>query len=252
MKILIVDTGYENYELNEPLGIEVLSEYIINKFSEKISISIVSVLFEDIDKYLMEYYDLLLISSNFNDNGMTEIVIKKAHTQQIIIGGMRATLGYELLIRKFNDIICVIGEGEIAVERLINIKLNECRYLPQYLAEIPNIAYYYNGKIIITKREMIDLEQITTFPKRKYISQLLERGGLVRIEGSRGCDWNQCTFCILDWKYGGVKRRCFSIDKIINEIKYLSDRGVNTVYFTDEEFIGYDKVRIYEFINNIN
>ena len=71
--------------------------------------------------------------------------------------------------------------------------------------------------------------------------------GIVRLEGSRGCSWNKCSFCCVNAKYANPAWRVFSIDKIINELIEISDMGFHAPYFTDEDFFGQEYDRAIEF-----
>lgn len=70
--------------------------------------------------------------------------------------------------------------------------------------------------------------------------------GIVRLEGSRGCSWNKCSFCCVNAKYANPAWRVFSIDKIINELIEISDMGFHAPYFTDEDFFGQEYDRAIE------
>ena len=255
IKILMIDTGYNNYELNEPLGIEVLSEYLEQNLEGKIQIDVVASLLEPIDDFIHENYEFVCISANFDDNGMFERVVENFYYREdrpvIIVGGVRPTISYDNILGKYSDVICIIGEGEDSLLNLIQQFISSGKIGQEYLEKIPNLAYKVKENILMTFRKVIGLENICFYPKRKYINKIIKNGGLVRIEASRGCDWNKCSFCILDWKYAKEKRRCYPIKKVINEIEYLYQHGVKTVYFTDEEFVGYDKKRLLSLINGI-
>lgn len=58
----------------------------------------------------------------------------------------------------------------------------------------------------------------------------------MRLEGSRGCSWNKCSFCCIGAKYADSNWNGFSIDKIITELVELSEYGFRSPYFTDEDF----------------
>ncbi len=69
---------------------------------------------------------------------------------------------------------------------------------------------------------------------------IFESNGIVRLEGSRGCSWNKCSFCCIGAKYADSNWNGFSIDKIITELVELSEYGFRSPYFTDEDFFGSD------------
>ena len=248
MKILMIDAGYNNYELNEPLGIEVLSACLLNSFPNleiELRYALIDMPIDDID------FDILCVSANFNDGGRFKSIInyykRKKVSFPVIIGGVLPTLAPEYVLSLFPDAICIIGEGEVSLIQLVSLYFRK----NGDLSNINNIAYCDNGKICYTKRAVYDLSQANYLPNRKYLRRIIEKQGLVRMETSRGCVWNKCAFCILPHKYANAKLRSFPMGKVINEIIMLSSNNAKIIYFTDEEFLGENIKRIYQFIRLI-
>lgn len=102
----------------------------------------------------------------------------------------------------------------------------------------PNVCFYYEptGGIYRSKRTVCGLKDKCP-PIHHKLNDVIKNDGLVRMETSRGCPWNKCSFCIMPWKFCGEKWRAFSNEKIEIEIKYLIDNGAREVLFTDEDFV---------------
>ena len=119
---MLIDTGYNTYELDEPLGIEQLDACITNEYKNDMILTTVWLVAEP-GFVLQDIYDIVLISSNIYNNGKTEEVVNyftnSIKNPPIIIGGVAPTLSPEQILEKYNKVICVIGEGEDMMETLI-------------------------------------------------------------------------------------------------------------------------------------
>ncbi|TDQ71205.1 radical SAM superfamily enzyme YgiQ (UPF0313 family) [Methanimicrococcus blatticola] len=253
LKIGLFDCGYKKHlELNEPLGIETLYSSMKNEFGNQIEIDMRFSLLEEMpDK--INRYDMIMLSGNIEDQGMMlkYITMAKESGTFIVVGGVYPTLSAETLLKKHNDLVCVIGEGEIAVNQII-LALLDGKDIFSEPEKINNIAYMSpDGTVKYTQRKMLDLSTVDYLPERKYTKQICDANGLVRMETSRGCDWNRCSFCMVKWKYGSEKRRVFPLKKVFQEIVNLSEQGVRRIYFTDEDFVSGDETRLSNFIKGI-
>jgi len=253
LKIGLFDCGYnEHFGLSEPLGIETLYSSMKNEFKDQIELDMRFALFKEMPDKL-DGYDLIMLSGNIEDQGTLLKYITMAKESGIftIVGGVYPTLSAETLLKKHNDLICVIGEGEIAVNQIISI-LFEGKDIFDELEKVNNIAYMSpNGTVKYTPRKMLDLSMVDYLPERKYTKQIFDLNGLVRMETSRGCDWNRCSFCMVKQKYGNEKRRIFPLKKVFQDITNLSEQGVRRIYFTDEDFVSNDEMRLSNFIEGI-
>ena len=98
---------------------------------------------------------------------------------------------------------------------------------------------------------MLDLSIMNSVPAHIFAKRINDAKGCVRMEASRGCPWNNCSYCVLKMKYCGSKWRPYPVEKVIEEMKNLSADGVKTVYFTDEEFISGDYDRMEQLADKI-
>jgi len=90
-----------------------------------------------------------------------------------------------------------------------------------------------------------------TLPTREHVQQVIDADGLLNVEASRGCNWGRCKYCCISDKYGELNWRGFSVDRVMEDLKDLSEKGVKNPYFTDEDFIGPDPDRIIELSRRI-
>lgn len=106
------------------------------------------------------------------------------------------------------------------------------------LKEIPNILYVENGNIIENPILPVAPEDVA-MPTFDALDKVVESGGfLLQWEASRGCPWGACTFCTRPRVCKGW--RGFPVEKVLDGLEALQQRGLKEVYFADEDFIGLD------------
>lgn len=250
MNILLYDTGDVRGELNEPIGIEILATHAYKRFGNTISIDLKWYNFDKFD-FDPSHYDIIGISIHINGMPVFEKLCSFCYDSGfcglMIAGNSVATFAYEQLLAKHPSLICSLGEGEGTFPELVNYKMGGL----VDLSSIHNIAYVLNGKIVLTQRETFDMQEYIP-PLRPFAKQIKNKNGIIRIEGSRGCVWNKCSFCGAAHKYNYSGWRPAKIDVIIEQLISLSGLGLNNVYFCDEDFIGNDTKRFSELVQQID
>lgn len=268
MNFLLIDIGYDCNELNEPLGIEVISSFL----KKEIPYIHIDSYYSNIDGFdycsaFKKYKpDIVGVSTHINtwmrfDNLYIEYLCfckKNKKSPILLVGGILGTYEYETVLNKYANVICTIGEGEESILRLLKVASPLINLSYEALlsclefGKCVNIAYKRNNQIVTSKRTYMPSFDNLIFPvEHRYLKPTLDRNGLARIEASRGCPWNRCSFCVLNWKYACGGWRPFPLEKIISEIIDVSSQGANTIYFTDEEFIAGDYQRVQSFIFKI-
>lgn len=266
VKIVFIDIGYDCEELNEPLGIEVLESYIKIKAPDiQTGMMFTNIDGNDYFTFLSdEKPDIIAVSTHINtwerwDNFYREYLSYSNSINGhlvLMVGGIIATYEYDELLSAYPDVICSIGEGEesiLSVCRLFDESDNHIQFLNMIEKyNSPNLAFRHENRTVVTDRSVInDLEKENIPINHKYLRKIVDCGGLARMEASRGCPWNECTFCVLKWKYNKIKWRPYSLEKVFTEIVELSNIGAEVIYFTDEEFVAGDYDRLDKFINQI-
>lgn len=267
MKCLFLDVGYNFEELDEPLGISVLASYAKNLF-DTVVIDEFCANYETIDYFELLSHndpDIIAVSTHVNTwqrlNFLYQAIDswRKKSTKDILIliGGILGTYEYDQILQVYPDVICMIGEGEQALEAILNavqegfsvdrvksILIN--KKCPNVIFEDTNRTLYIGERCVQN-----DLSIWNHSATHKYLLPTVNQNGIVRMEASRGCPWNKCSFCVLKWKYADCGWRHYSIEKIVTELLYLSQQGAQTIFFTDEEFIGDDYSHLSNLIDTI-
>ena len=250
MNVLFYDTGDSRNENNEPLGIEVIGARILDEFNTKVNVKLSWYNQDGIPDIFDENLDIIGISLNIKRIDVFESVYDKikamSHKPLIFVGNVVATYGYEYLLKKYKDIVCMIGEGEEIYVQIINAIFNNSLKMDK----INNLAFWNGEEICITERKSADLNYYVK-PIRAFSDFIINNKGIARIEGSRGCIWRKCNFCCVDYKYDSAAWRGIDIEKIIEQIEELASAGIKSIYFTDEDFVGNDIPRLESLIAGI-
>lgn len=247
MKIALIDLGDLRDELNEPLGIECISSRIIREYKIDVDMYWQCIKEPDLNKLLE--YDLVGVSMNIGTLPSFEKIYNYFRIKRpdfpLVLGGCIPTFAYRELIDNYDNIICIYGEGENALYELVSQIIKGVPLtVNEDLCSICNLTFKLNHKRVITPPKSLDLSLEKTVIRNQFFLQYIkEHFGIVRVEGSRGCSWNKCSFCCVNAKYADPTWRSFSEEKILNELIELSNAGFIAPYFTDEDFFGRDYQR---------
>ncbi len=170
----------------------------------------------------------------------------------IILGNSIPHFNGENLLYKYNEVVIALGEGEVSFGDFYEYIKGK-----RQLNNIRNIMYLENSQIIRNEFKYLDKNNIP-FADRRYSLIYYNAGNEVYIEGSRGCAYCACNICECKYFLGSTdnnyKWRDRPIKSIVNELAYLSAIGVDSVTFSDEDFIGptnYGLRRVVELTNLI-
>ena len=186
---------------------------------------------------LTEFHpELIGVSSmSFQYNSAREVmsicraIVPGAH---IALGGYHASLAYAELTKGKEapfDFL-VRGEGEQALPALV-----EALEGAREFAAVPGLTWLREGFFIHNPTgELLDVRQLP-LPNRDarvldhfiYFNRKLDC-----VETSRGCTM-PCTFCSITGMYGS-NFRCYTIDRVIADLKALQGRGTETVLLVDD------------------
>ncbi len=158
-------------------------------------------------------------------NRLREILISPL----IVLGHALPTHAPDAFLSNFPDALIVRGWGETAI----------CDIVEQYRTGSPDwykvhsLMFMQGGRVITTP---------VVWP-RTLSSPLRFRplDFFVRIESSRGCHYDVCTFCTRQPR--GSKTSSwfrFPVDLVLKEVAYLQTQGITKFTFADEDFVGND------------
>jgi Fe-S oxidoreductase len=149
---------------------------------------------------------------------------------QIVLGNSLPTYTPEVFLNLFPQLFIVRGWGEEGLVAFTRMLQGE----DLSISQVPNLAYTVNGELQLNP---------ITLPRKWYRPARIPLDNFYpRIESSRGCAHNICTFCTRPLGMENLKapwiRR--DITETLDEISYLHRAGVRRFTFADEDFIGTD------------
>jgi len=261
-QITLIDAGSPRKELNEPLGIEVLAGCLrkevpsINVDTQWLQLTNGKLK----NKNLVFNSGIIGISTKLYSlekiKQLANEITEKNNNGVLVLGNLYGTFSYKEILDLYPNSICVLGEGEDAIVHMATIKKQNPWLSPEELKKkfwkqnLPNLAFNYKKTLVKTNRKTIDLNKAIS-PDRDFLDETIKKGGIVRIEGSRGCPYGLCKFCCITSKYAYRGWRPFPIKKIIRELEEISEAGGRAPYFTDEDFMGADPKRAIELSEQI-
>jgi radical SAM superfamily enzyme YgiQ (UPF0313 family) len=160
----------------------------------------------------------------------------------IVMGGIHPTAMPDEVIQNDQVDIILRGEGE----RLM-FELYQCIKEGGDLADIPNIYYKENGKVMKNEFvfELVDVNNLPEFPYDLFAKKEYDLGFIV---SSRGCPYD-CIFCS-NRITTGKKYRYYPAKRIVNELETIYSYGKDFVLFLDDNFL-VSKKRAYDLISEI-
>ena len=159
-----------------------------------------------------------------------------------------ATYATDAVLDQVPEAICVVGEGEEPLTRLVEAwtaaeghRLTLERMLLR--DQVPNLVFQHSGANVRTQRSRALLANAAV-PVRSMTAAVADRSGILRLEASRGCAWGRCSFCAIPHKYCDDARwEAMPDELVIQQLEHLSAMGIRSPYFTDEDFVGSDPLR---------
>jgi len=210
-----------------PLGILYLAGYLRNKGFKVNFLDLTGDIYKtDYTIPKADYYGMSFSSPQFV---YAKEILKKIRildsSAEVLVGGVHATsMAREMLKVGFDAVIR--GEGELAVEDILNNGITKDIYPLSYLKDIKDIPQ--------PAWDLLDLNKyISNLDVMDYMTSEQEVEREINIMATRGCT-GRCAYCTI---YKGPLR-WRSIDSIINEITYLMDNyGVNRISFCDDNLV---------------
>ncbi|MDP1808651.1 MAG: radical SAM protein [Actinomycetota bacterium] len=157
--------------------------------------------------------------------------VKAAPSAQVVIGGPAFSTFPEMLIERLpQGVIGVIGEGERALQRIVDGEdLSHDNVIFREGGRVQR--FFSDGCFDLSSASAIDYDYIAgIFPEFDEYTK-----GFIGIQTKRGCPYN-CVFCVYN-VLEGKELRFKSPDAVATEIQQLNQHyGVNKIWFTDSQF----------------
>lgn len=157
--------------------------------------------------------------------------ITKAHPSALIVlGHSLPSYSPEVFLRIYPQVVIVKGWGEESI-----VELAKQMFCQKNEREtIPNLVFLHNGDVKETK---VAWQSKFYQPLRISLEDYY-----IRIEASRGCSYNVCTFCTRPVEAQNITNPWLrrSVEDVISEISSLKSKDILKFTFSDEDFVGSD------------
>ena len=157
---------------------------------------------------------------------------EELHNSVLIAGGPHVSVMPEGILRNSCFDIAVVGEGDYSFRRIVD---------RDNLKDIPGIAYLDSGEYkqninsLIKNLDDLPFPYMELYDPQIYIhpNSVSRRNPVASMETSRGC-FGRCVFC--NKSVFGAKLRLKSVDRVIEEMKYILSLGYNELHLVDDLF----------------
>lgn len=170
--------------------------------------------------------------------------IPTSQRPHLILGGYLVSHLYGQLLDDFADIpvSIAVGHGENAFRSFID--LISLQNDPNGVNDIPGIVNLKRRLLIPTSNAASDYPWLDGVPPA-----FANSNKVARMEISRGCFYNGCTFCVRpQYQREWVK---YPLDNATKQMADLAEKDYNKFTFSDEEVVGNDPQRFTEFLLRI-
>ncbi|KJJ84128.1 L-aspartate oxidase [Candidatus Omnitrophus magneticus] len=247
-KIVLVNIASPRHRvISEPLGMNAMMGDLRKTFGKEVIVSSIDTQFgmcpEDALKELIKKEpDIIGLSAQLESNKYLYELLKIINNEQsfktkkviIVVGHNLPTNDNKNILTKYPFVITIRGEGELAGRELVKYSRGEIS-----LSDIPAASYVRNGKIIENDGFPITVANLG-LPARDNIAEILNHGGDIAIETSRGCGWGHCSFCFKD-PFRAHRWEPYPDNVVIEGLAYLYKMSVRHVSLSDSEFLGAGK-----------
>jgi len=248
MKVLLVSHSFEensraDYSPNEPypMGLAYIASFLetkgheiailyLNNFEFSYSHKLI---LSKIDEFKPEVLGIQMFTMNrVSSYRLIEHCSEKYPNLKLVIGGIHASIMADQIIKKYRNVIAVIGEGEVTFSELLSFFEGGYR-----LENIKGLVYWENGKIVKTKERELNYNlDSLPHPKHEVFFDCEPERKTAHIITSRGCPF-KCSFCCFHI-ISKRKYRTRNIDDVIKEIVDLKIKypRLKTILILDDNF----------------
>ncbi len=248
MKVLLVshcfeENSRENNSPNDPysLGLAYIGSFLETKEHETAILCLNNfdffyshkLILSKIDKFKPEVLGIQIFTTNrVSSYRLIEYCSENYPNLRLVIGGIHISIMANQIIKKYRNVIAVIGEGEVTFSELLSFFEGGYR-----IENIKGLVYWGNDKIVRTEERELnyDLDSLP-HPKHEVFFDYEPERTTAHIITSRGCPF-KCSFCCLHC-ISKRKYRVRNIDNVIKEIGDLKTKypRLKTIQIHDDNF----------------
>uniref|UniRef100_A0A7V6CD25 B12-binding domain-containing radical SAM protein n=1 Tax=Thermodesulfobacterium geofontis TaxID=1295609 RepID=A0A7V6CD25_9BACT len=204
---------------------------------------------KELEKIIKEFSPQLVGFSTYQRNilyvlGIAKFIKEINKEIKIILGGPQITFMPSLALKDMPmvDYFCR-SEGELTL-----LEVAKAIESGNPFGGVKGVTYKINGEIVETER-IEGYEELDKYPS-PHLMEIFDYSEIdeIILLTSRGCPFN-CIFCYTPVA-SGYKIRFHSVERVIEEIKWVVKKGKNRIWFADPNF-SFKKERIYQILEEI-
>jgi len=187
--------------------------------------------------------DILGVSVNFGQFDLMEQLLDGIYGPKaagkppvVILGNILPAMCYREILEAYPEVVICRKEGELALAALVRCGRDRSRW-----SQVPGIYYHSKqGQLVSTPPSYLPLEHLPP-PALDTAAELFAHDGVITAEFSRGCQYNQCSFCPRSHK--GSIWRTLPVASMLQQWEVFAQifqhfRRTPHVFLADEDFVG--------------
>lgn len=185
---------------------------------------------------------ILGISVNFGQFDLMETLLKRVYDSVedpplVVLGNILPAMCYREILKAYPQVVICRKEGELSLAALARYGQDRMHW-----NQVPGIYYMdvEHEKIVSTPSRYLPMEHLPP-AALDTVQNLFEHDGVITAEFSRGCQYNQCSFCPRTHK--GSIWRTVPVDSMVQQWNLFAHifqhfGRPRHVFLADEDFIG--------------
>lgn len=187
--------------------------------------------------------DILGVSVNFGQFDLMQQLLNGIYGPEftgkcpvVILGNILPAMCYREILEAYPEVVICRKEGELTLAALTRCWLDRSTW-----SRVPGIYYRnHQGQLVSTPPSYLPMEDLPT-PALDTVTELFACDGVITAEFSRGCQYNQCSFCPRSHK--GSIWRTVPVASMLDQWEVFARvfhhfRRTPHVFLADEDFVG--------------
>lgn len=196
-----------------------------------------------IEQVRQSHPEILGISVNFGQFDLMEQVLNAIYDPEqvgepplVILGNVLPAMCFREILKVYPRVVICRKEGELALAWLVRQGRDRSRW-----HQVPGIHFCTEqGRLVSTPARYLPMEDLPS-PAFDTVPELFAQDGVITAEFSRGCQYNQCSFCPRSHK--GSIWRTVPVSSMLQQWRVFAQvfqhfGRTPHVFLADEDFMG--------------
>lgn len=187
--------------------------------------------------------DILGVSVNFGQFDLMEQLLDSIYNPAeiceppiVILGNVLPAMCFREILKAYPEVVICRKEGELTLAALVKYGRDRSHW-----HKVPGIYYYSDQqRLVSTPPRYLPMENLPP-PALDTAAKLFEQDGVLTAEFSRGCQYNQCSFCPRShkgsiWRTVPVSSMLQQWEVFARTFRYF--KRIPHIFLADEDFVG--------------